>query len=149
VTNAADQQSDTAATPAGAEAADRATPPPWVRDFYADVDAGNGAAALERLATDVQLQFGARAVANGREAARSTFAAVHHGFVDVSHEFRNVWQAGDTAICEFVATYRLSDESLLPLPTLTVLRRRGEKIASMRVYMDEGPLRDRAPAPTD
>jgi hypothetical protein len=63
-------------------------PPGWVRDFYADVDAGLGADALARMAPDVTLQFGARPVASGRDAAGRTLAAIHEGFEDVSHEFR-------------------------------------------------------------
>ena len=121
-------------------------PPAWVRDFYADVDAGLGADALARLAPDVALQFGARPAVSGREEAARTLAAVHESFDQVSHEFRNVWVAGDTVICEFIASYRLHDGSLLPLHSLTVLDPRGEQIASMRVYLDEGPLRERAKA---
>jgi ketosteroid isomerase-like protein len=117
--------------------------PDWVRDFYAAVDAGEGPAALAQLAPDVQLQFGSRPAVIGREAAASTLAAVHQNFHRVSHEFRNVWQCQDTVICEFVATYSLHDGTRLPLATLTVLRRSDAQIASMRVYLDEGPLRDR------
>jgi ketosteroid isomerase-like protein len=121
-------------------------PPDWVRDFYADVDAGLGAEALARMTADVTVQFGARPVASGREAAGRTLAAMHASFDQVSHEFRNVWVAGGTVICEFIATYRLHDGSLLPLPSLTVLTARGEQIASMRVYIGEAPLIERAKA---
>jgi ketosteroid isomerase-like protein len=129
-----------------ADVSDRAavSVPAWVQSYYADVDAGNVPGVLQRLAPDVELQFGAREVATGRDAAARTLAEVHERFLTVSHEFRNVWEAGNTSICEFIATYRLHDESLLPMPTLAVLQRSGNQIASMRVYLDEGPLRARS-----
>jgi hypothetical protein len=121
---------------------DMADPPDWVVDMYTEVDANNGPAVLARFAPGIELQFGARPVVTGVEEARRTLAAVHENFLRVSHSYRNVWQLGDTTVCEFVATYSLPDGRELPLPTLTVLRRDGDgRIAGMRVYMDEGPLR--------
>jgi ketosteroid isomerase-like protein len=108
--------------------------------MYEDVDAGRGEAVLARFAPDMELQFGSRAMVSGVEAAQRTLAAVHENFVSVSHRFVNVWVEGDTTICEFVATYLLPSGERVPLPTLTILRTAGKRIASMRVYMDERPL---------
>lgn len=115
--------------------------PDWVRRFYADVDAGNVAANVALWAPDFELRFGARAPARGHEEAKRTLAAVHEPFDAVSHRFVNVWERDDTTVCEFEATYALKRGGEITLPTLTVLERRDGKIASMRVYMDEGPLR--------
>jgi ketosteroid isomerase-like protein len=115
--------------------------PAWLSEMYEDVDANRGPDVLARFAPDVELQFGARPRVEGVENAQRTLAAVHENFISVSHRFVNVWEEGDTAIWEFVATYLLPSGEQVPLPTLTILRRRNGLIASMRVYMDEGPLR--------
>jgi hypothetical protein len=109
--------------------------------MYEDVDANRGPAVLARFAPDVELQFGARPVVTGVEDAQRTLGSVHENFVSVSHRFVNVWELGDTTICEFEATYLLPNGEHLPLPTLTILRGSNGLIESMRVYIDEGPLR--------
>lgn len=139
---------DSANGPAAPSPAAPVAAPDWVSDFYAAVDGGDGPGALAQMAPDVAVQVAARPVARGREAAGATLAAFHRSFDTVSHEIRNVWAADDTVICEFVATYRLHDGRRLALPTLTVLRRAGGLIAEMRVYVDEGALREGwVPAP--
>jgi ketosteroid isomerase-like protein len=110
--------------------------------MYEDVDAGRGDAVVARFAPDIELQFGGRPVVTGPDAARDTLRSVHEPFHSVSHEFRSVWEHGDTTICEFRATYDLKRGGVITLPSLTVLQRRDGAIASMRVYLDEGPLRD-------
>lgn len=119
-----------------------AAAPGWVRDFYAAVDGGDARGALARMAPDVRVQVAARPMAYGRAAAGATLAAFHRSFATVTHHITNVWAAGDTVICEFTATYRLHDGRRLALPTLTVLRCAGGLIAEMRVYVDEGALRE-------
>lgn len=117
-----------------------AAPPAWVTEYYALVDANDGAGALARLAPDVRLRVASRPGVKGRDAAAETLRSFHHGFASVSHEIHNVWQAGDTTICEFTATYLMHDGSRRPLPSLTVIRRDGEAIIEMRIYLDEGSL---------
>jgi ketosteroid isomerase-like protein len=115
-------------------------PPDWVKRFYDAVDAGDGEAALGQMAPDVEVQFGARELARGREAVARTLAAVHAPLAAVRHEFRNVWTDGDTAICEFRAHYTLRRGGEMTLPSLTVLEHSEQGIAAMRVYIDESPL---------
>jgi ketosteroid isomerase-like protein len=114
--------------------------PGWVSRFYAAVDAGDGETALAQMAPDVEVQFGLRKLARGREAVGRTLAAVHAPLAGVRHEFRNVWTHEDVAICEFRAHYTLRRGGELTLPSLTVLERGPDGIAAMRVYIDEGPL---------
>jgi ketosteroid isomerase-like protein len=123
---------------------ERASPPAWVTEFYASVDSGDGPGALSRMSADVELQVGSRPPVSGREAAGATLGAFHQSFDRVSHEIHHVWEAQDTVICEFTATYQFEDGRRLPLPSLTVLRRSEDQITHMRVYIDEGALRDRA-----
>ncbi|HEY7629817.1 MAG TPA: nuclear transport factor 2 family protein [Thermoleophilaceae bacterium] len=119
--------------------------PAWLKEMYENVDANRGPDVLATFAPDIELQFGARPPARGVEDAQRTLAAVHQNFLSVSHRFVNVWEQDGTTICEFVATYLLPSGDQVPLPTLTILRREGERITSMRVYMDEGPLLGRVP----
>jgi ketosteroid isomerase-like protein len=120
--------------------------PDWVRDYYALVDSGDGAGALAAMAEDVHVRVGSRPPATGRDEAAATLRAFHANFARVSHEILAVWEDGDTTICEFTASYTLHDGSLLALPSLTVLRREEGQITHMRVYIDDGPIGERAAA---
>ena len=115
-------------------------PPDWVSRFYAAVDAGDGAAALAQMAPDVEVQFGLRELARGRDAVAQTLAAVHAPLAGVRHEFRNVWTQDEVTICEFRAHYTLRRGGGLTLPSLTVLERGPHGIVALRVYIDESPL---------
>jgi hypothetical protein len=98
------------------------------------------------MASDIVVQFAARPVAVGREAAAATMGAFHRSFRRVSHRFLNVWTMPDCVICEFSATYELHGGSTLTMPSLTVLAPDGEQVAEMRVYLDESPLLEAPPA---
>ena len=115
--------------------------PGWVSDYYAAVDANDFATCFDQWHEEIELQFGSRPPAKGREATRTTLAAAHAPWVSVSHSIRNLWETPDEmTLIEFDATYDLKAGGTKTIPTFTVLHRRDAKIDVLRVYIDESSL---------
>jgi ketosteroid isomerase-like protein len=115
--------------------------PDWVAAYYAAVDANDFASCFEQWHDDIELQFGSRPPAKGREDTRTTLAAAHAPWVSVSHEIRNLWETPDEmTLIEFLATYDLKAGGTKTIPTFTVLHRTDRKIDVLRVYIDEASL---------
>jgi len=96
---------------------------------------------LDKITDQVEVRFGNRPPATGKEAARDLLAEVHRAFESSRHRFANVWQQGGTTLVQFEVTYILHGGATVPMGTFTVLDREDGLITSMRVYIDEAPLR--------
>ena len=120
---------------------ERAPAPDWLREHYERVDANDFAFVLGRFSDEIEVRFGIRPAVTGRAAAAGVLADVHRWFESSRHRFTNVWQQGATTLVEFDVTYTLHDGSTVPMETFTVLERDAGLIRSMRVYIDESPLR--------
>jgi len=115
--------------------------PTWLREHYERVDANDFAYLGERFADDIEVRFGNRPAAVGKEAVGATLADVHKPFTSSLHRFVDIWQQGHTTLIAFDVLYSMKDGSEVRLETFTILERRDELIKSMKVYIDEGPLR--------
>lgn len=115
--------------------------PVWLREHYERVDANDFAYLGERFADDIEVRFGNRPAAIGKEAVGATLADVHKPFNSSLHRFVDIWQQGHTTLIAFDVVYSMKDGSEVRLETFTILERRDELIKSMKVYIDEGPLR--------
>jgi ketosteroid isomerase-like protein len=115
--------------------------PPWLQEHYARVDANDFIYVLGRFSNEIVVRFGNRPAATGREAVRELLADVHRHFESSRHLFANVWHQGTTTLIQFDVTYTLHDGSQVPMGTFTILDREDGLITSMRVYIDETPLR--------
>jgi ketosteroid isomerase-like protein len=120
---------------------ERVQVPDWLREHYARVDANDFASVLGGFSDRIEVRFGNRPPAAGREAVSQLLADVHRSFESSRHRFTNVWQQGNTTLIQFDVTYTLHDGWTVPMGTFTVLEREAGLITSMRVYIDETPLR--------
>jgi ketosteroid isomerase-like protein len=114
--------------------------PDWVREYYELVDANDFAGCAQRFADDIEVQFGSRPVAHGKQAAGQTLAAAHEPWTSVSHHIRDLWEVDGATLIAFAATYDLKAGGTRTIPTFTVLRRRAERISQLHVYIDEASL---------
>ena len=120
--------------------------PGWLRDLYRLVDAGELDRYLdEHYAEDAELRFASGPFVRGKPAIRAALAHGHAAHA-MRHEFRNVWQAGDTTIVEFDVRYTFRDGRVLDTQSLAILERRDERVRSLRVYLDHGPVLEMAAA---
>jgi hypothetical protein len=114
--------------------------PDWVGEYYELVDANDFAGCAARFDEDIEVQFGSRPVVRGKQAAGQTLAAAHEPWISVTHHIRNLWEVDGATLIAFAATYDLKAGGTKTIPTFTVLRRRGELISQLHVYIDEASL---------
>lgn len=118
--------------------------PTWLRELYRQVDAADLDGYLERYADDAELRFGSAPAVRGKAAVREALGRGHAAQA-MEHTFRNVWEVGDTAVCEFDVRYTVrANGAVVEIPSLAILhRRQGDGlIDELRVYIDGQPLRD-------
>lgn len=114
---------------------------PWLEEHYRRVDANDFAWLDRQLAEDVEVRFGNRPPARGKEEVGRTLADVHAPFDHSTHRFVEVWQQGHRTLIAFDVSYAMKDGSEVRIETFTILDRADGLIKRMKVYIDEGPLR--------
>lgn len=60
-------------------------------------------------------------------------------FTKVLHNVQNVWRSDNIVICELELTYHRKDGKIVMIPCLDVLRLEGDKVKSLRAYLDATP----------
>lgn len=96
---------------------------------------------LTFLTDDAEYRFGNYPAAIGKEAIEATVKASHLEQIKaIQFNIKDILEQGDAVICSLEIDYTRVDDSVLTLPCLDVFRMAGEKIKSMRVYMDATPL---------
>jgi ketosteroid isomerase-like protein len=114
---------------------------PWLHEHYRRVDANDFAWLDQQLADDVEVRFGNRPPARGKQEVGATLADVHAPFHHSTHRFVEVWQQGHRTLIAFDVTYAMKDGSEVRIETFTILDRFDGLIKRMKVYIDESPLR--------
>lgn len=114
---------------------------PWLHEHYARVDANDFEWLDEHMAEDIEVRFGNRPPARGKQEVGATLADVHAPFHHSTHRFVEVWHQGHRVLIAFDVTYAMKDGSEVRIETFTILDREDGLIKRMKVYIDEGPLR--------
>jgi ketosteroid isomerase-like protein len=111
--------------------------PPWVREHYALVDAGEVDRYVADFAEDVELRFASHPPVRGRAAVRDALAAGHaeHG---MAHTVVGCWEVGDTTILEFDVLYDYRDGVRRLVPSVALIERGADGLArSVRIYVEK------------
>lgn len=114
--------------------------PDWVEAHYGDVDALDAEKVAAWFTDDGTVVFANHPPAVGRSAIKAAVGGFMSSIRGMKHDFRNVWEVGATAMFEANVTYTRQDGTVVVIPAATVLERRGDKIASCRIYVDHAPL---------
>lgn len=105
------------------------------------VEAKKVAEFLTCFTDDAEYRFANYPAAFG---SRAIEAAVNDGpfsqLKAIAMNLKYIQAKGDMVACELELDCRLADGSALTLPCLDVFRFSGDKIESMRVFMDPSPL---------
>lgn len=117
----------------------------WVRDYFQSIDSGDVPAVATAFAEDVTFRFGNGEPAVGRQAVvqairgfNSTIDGLRH---DITGLWSGTWEGGDVKIVEATVTYTRKDGTqTVPLPVVSTLRMRGDRIQDYRIFMDSAPL---------
>jgi limonene-1,2-epoxide hydrolase len=97
--------------------------------------------AITYFTDDAEYRFGNYPPAIGPEGVRQSATSSHlNAIKGVAFEIEGLWEFGDVVVCEMAINYTRTDDTILTLPCTDVFRMAGDKIQSMRIYMDPSPL---------
>jgi Acetylaranotin biosynthesis cluster protein L/SnoaL-like domain len=114
----------------------------WMFEFFRVADSRDLPRFLALHTDDVQLTVANYPTVTGKEALATSIGGLWSRLQGMSHSVAAAWSLhGDTVgIAETLCMYTRLDGSTLTVRPCTVLRRRGELICDMRIYVDIGAL---------
>jgi hypothetical protein len=112
----------------------------WAHDYFRTVDSMNVDAYLAFHTEDVRFRFGNAEPALGTAALRSGVSHFWSLIKGLRHDFAGLWELDDAVIAESLVTYTRLDGREVVVPATTILRRRGDKVHDVRIYIDLAPL---------
>jgi hypothetical protein len=89
---------------------------------------------------DARVLFGNNPPAVGHDAIRGAIGGLWAAIDGLKHGFVNVWQDGATTILECTVTYFRKDGKNVTVPCVSLLQRREERVAELRVHIDLAPV---------
>ena len=112
----------------------------WIRQYFRTVDDMNLEGYLAQHTDDVRFRFGNGPTTTGKDAIREGLTQLWGSIAGLRHDFVQVWDTGDAGISEAVTVYTRKDGSQVGIPVTTILRKRGELVSDIRIYIDLAPL---------
>lgn len=113
----------------------------WVNRMYADADSLDPTRAMSWLTDDVVQRMGSAPPTKGVSEARAGYERMLSAMISMNHDFVEIWDvAPGVTVAEALVTYNRKDGVSITLPATTILRRRGEKVCDIRIYIDPTPL---------
>lgn len=89
---------------------------------------------------DAHYQFSNFPVAYGPQGIKDSSVAFLEMVAKVYHHITNMWEVGDTVICEMEVTYIRHDGKVFTLPCCDTIVFKGDKVQELRIYMDISPV---------
>ncbi|MBW4561835.1 MAG: nuclear transport factor 2 family protein [Mojavia pulchra JT2-VF2] len=89
---------------------------------------------------DAHYQFSNFPVAYGPQGIKETSVGFLQKVAKVYHHITNIWEQGDTVICEMEVTYIRHDGKVFRLPCCDTIVFKGDKVQELRIYMDISPV---------
>ena len=114
----------------------------WIYDYYRAVDAMDMDRTLAQHTDDTTLTFANYPTVHGKEGYKAAIGQLWGSIKGLSHSMTGAWSIhdGQVGIAEAIVQYTRLDDTLVAIKFCTVLRRRGDKIADLRIYGDAAPL---------
>jgi ketosteroid isomerase-like protein len=121
----------------------------WARELYLHhVDHKDARTFAAAFRDDATLRFANAPVIRGRASIEKAIAEFFTTFINLRHEARNSWLAGDTLILEAMVTYTRHDGRQVTIPAVTIFHLAGtlpgdepRPVADdCRIYVDLTPL---------
>lgn len=112
----------------------------WVHDYFRSVDSMNMDAYLAFLSEDVRFRLGNNPPISGIPAVKDRLTTFWSQLKGLRHNIVNLWELDDVTIVESTVTYTRLDDREVTLPVATTMRRHGDKVSDIRIYIDLAPL---------
>ena len=121
-----------------ASALDTSGDPGWIYEFFRVADSLQMEPFLALHTDDVNLTVANYPTTTGKEALRAGIGGLWSRIKGMSHSLSGAWSLhdGQLGIAESVCMYTRLDNTTYTVRPCTVLRRRGGKIASLRIHVD-------------
>ena len=112
----------------------------WMRDYYRSVDRMDMDGYLAWHTDDVRFRFGNGPTTTGKAAIREGLDQFWGLIGGLRHEFVCLWDTPEAGIAEAIVVYTRKDGSQVSIPSTTILRKHGNLVQDVRIYMDLAPL---------
>jgi len=120
----------------GSSRASRETRIDVVRRLMAAVELNASDEYVSYFTDDAVYKVGNAEAVVGPESIRRLAASVIHLIEKVSHDVKNIWELGDTLICEMELRYLRKDGKTVTVPNLTIVRFEGERVRSYQAFLN-------------
>jgi len=112
----------------------------WWERLFAVIDARDAAGFVAALTPDAEFRFGNAPALRGGKAIHAAVAGFFASIAACRHRCLYTWNGPGTTVCEGEVTYTRRDGMAVTIPFANVFELRGDRIASYRIYIDNGPL---------
>jgi ketosteroid isomerase-like protein len=112
----------------------------WIRDYFRTVDRMDLDAYLALHTDDVRFRFANAPTTTGKQAIREGLTQFWGSISGLRHDIVRTWDTRDSGVSEAMCVYTRKDGSEVGIPTTTILRRRGDLVEDIRIYIDLAPL---------
>ncbi len=114
--------------------------PNWLAKLFEAIDRMDADGFVAFLTAEASFRFGSAPPVRGAQAIREALVGFFSSIRGLRHEIGEVWDEGNTLLCEGTVTYTRQDGREVALPFLNVFRMQDELIDDYRIYMDLSPL---------
>lgn len=108
--------------------------------YYAAVDAMDVEKFAALHTEDTRLRFGNAETIVGRDAAVQGIVDFWGAIKGLHHNFVQTWDEGDVEIVEALVDYTRHDGKVVTVPATSILRKRGDLVQDLRIYIDIAPV---------
>lgn len=112
----------------------------WAKHYYSVVDSMNAEEFTALHTDDVRLRFGNAEPVVGRNAVVQGIIAFWSMIKGMRHNFVQTWVEGDVEIVEALIDYTRQDDKVVTIPCTSILRKRGDLVQDLRIYIDVSPV---------
>jgi ketosteroid isomerase-like protein len=112
----------------------------WVKNYYAVVDSMDIEKFGPLHTEDVQLRFGNAETVVGRDAVVRGISDFWGAIKGMHHNFVQSWEEGNVEIVEALIDYTRHDGKVVTVPCTSILRKRGDLLQDLRIYIDISPV---------
>jgi ketosteroid isomerase-like protein len=110
-----------------------------VRQLFAAAYANDLDTYLTFFTEDTVYRAGNADTIIGMSGIREFAIPVMRMFKTVAHEIKNIWEMGDTVICQAEVVYNRNDGKVAMVPTVNIIRFDSGKIRELRAFGDPAP----------
>jgi ketosteroid isomerase-like protein len=110
----------------------------WIYEYFRAADSLDLERLLSQHTDDVRLTFANYPTVAGKEKFREAIGGLWATIKGMSHSITGAWSLhhDQVGIAEAIVMYTRKDDSLFTIKACTVLRRRGGKVADIRIHAD-------------